>query len=305
MYNEPGGHMRPAYLTSIKNEEKLIGYNLQYYYNIGIRDFYITFNCTEDNSEKIVDDFCKKYNDITVWKFTDNDPTYNLIERLNYMADLAYTHGCDWMIPVDADEILKLNTYNLLESLLPHEKQEYGYIVCRWCDYVSLPSDDQTDENYFSRWTHREARSRPQSKIIAKWHPGMRWGTGHHLVISMRKKIAIAHKMFVAHFPNREYEQLKNKMITIGKAFILKYGENSETLQVKQYKEYLEKGEQYFIDLWKKLETGREKRKNQFICDPIPKEMFFQNPDIKTFSKNIFKLPDESLISGHSEEYKK
>lgn len=297
--------MRPAYLTSIKNEEKLIGYNLQYYYNIGIRDFYITFNCTEDKSKEIVNDFCKKHNDITVYEFHDNNPTYNLIERFNYMADLAYTHGCDWMIPVDADEILKLNTYNLIESLEVHERHEYGYIVCRWCDYVFLKSDDENDNNYFSKWTHREQRSRPQSKIIAKWHPQMKWGTGHHLVISMRKQIAVAHKMFVAHFPNREYEQLKNKMITIGKAFILKYGENSETLQVKQYKEYLEKGEQYFVDLWAKLQNDKEKRKHCFVYDPIPKEMFFENPDIEKLRQEKFKYPEESLLRGHSEEGKK
>jgi len=293
--------MRPAYITSIKNEEKLIGFNLQYYYNIGIRNFYITFNCTTDNSVDVVREFERINPDAIVKTFIDSSPTYNLIERLNYMSDVAYVDGCNWIIPVDADEILKLYNYNLLDALAPHNKHEYGYIVCRWCDYVPMQSDDKSDVNYFSQWQYREPRCRPQSKVFAKWHPDMKWGTGHHLVVSKRKKIANAHKIFVAHFPNREYEQLKNKMLTIGKGFSLKYGANSETLQVKQYKEALEKGEQYFIDLWDRLQNGRESRKSDFVYDPIPKELFYKGCDISKVNKN-FKLPDATLLSGHGEE---
>ena len=44
--------MKIAYLTQIKNEEKLIYNNLLYHYNLGIRAFFVCFNNSNEETRK-------------------------------------------------------------------------------------------------------------------------------------------------------------------------------------------------------------------------------------------------------------
>jgi len=267
--------MKPAYITCIKDEEKLIFYNLIYYYNIGIRDFYIMYNNSNEATKKQVEKFDILKTDARVFYHHDSDIAYRQPDRFKMMSEQAFSNGCDWIIPIDADEIIKIKNYNTIQDYLScFEPIDFGYINCRWIDYQETEKDDKTDDNIFTRWKYRNPAPRPQSKIIVKWSPGMRYGDGHHILVTKRKKIAETKILYFGHFPNRSYEQIKDKMITIGKAFIPVFGMNSTRPQVKKYRDFLKWGDMVFKDAWKKIQESRKNNFKNFVFDPIDSELF-------------------------------
>lgn len=267
--------MKIAYVTRIKNEERLIYFNLKYYYNIGIRNFYIIHNLSNDETRNLVNKFEQNHPDCIVNRIEDKNTKHMQNEFFNNVSDMAFNDGCKWIIPIDADEILKIPSgMTIQDCLKPHDKHEYGYIKCQWIDYQPTNFDDDNDINFFTKWKYREGQARPQSKIIVKWTNGMKWGDGHHLVIAKGNKIIDAKKMFYAHFPNRELEQIIWKRLNIGRAFIEKYGYDSEKPQIQEYKRWEKEGDQYFVNVWNKLLKKRKDNINNYLYDPIDPLMF-------------------------------
>jgi hypothetical protein len=262
--------MRVAYLTQIADEEKLIYNHLCYYYNIGVRDFFITFNNSNEETKNEVVRFINTHSNANVKTEIDNEIRYNQSEIFTSRCNEIYKSGVKWILPVDADEIIKIpDGLTIQDCFTHHDNNAYGYINCRWFDYH--PVDDSPIDNYFTDWTHRQVESRKESKVIVKWSPGMKMGIGHHLITAKRNKIADAKKIFFAHFPNRDYEQVLKKKIKIGKAFIENYGINDGHNQIKQYKEYLNDPE-YFRKSWDKLQETRKSM--NLVYDPIDKKLF-------------------------------
>jgi len=267
--------MKVGYITCIKDEEVLIYAHLAYYYNIGVRDFYIMFNNSADGTEKEVDRFEQQAN-VHITRYYDSDIAYRQPERFTMMSDKAYNDGCTWILPVDADEIIKIPEGKTIQDCLrPHDRHEYGHIRLDWIDYHpggGYTWLNQQKGSYFTAWTVRESKPRPQGKLIIKWSPGMRYGDGHHILTAKRKHICDAKIMFMAHFPARSLEQLYQKKINIGKAFIAYFGEGSTRPQVLEYYKILKEGRGYVENQWAKICEHRTN--NKFIYDPIDPELF-------------------------------
>ena len=263
-------------ITRIKDEEKLIYYNLLYHYNIGIRNFYITFNNSNQETIKKVEQFFSEKKDAIFYPLYENNTEYNQIEQFNKMSEIAFLNGHNWIIPVDADEVLVLKTIILKNLINKYKEFEYGYINFRWVDHIATEKDDMNDPNFFTRWKYREPKCRPPSKTIAKWSPGNAWGHDNHLLISKRRLLEEVpiETGFYAHFVNREYEQIKKKRIRIGEAFLEKYGSESDKPQIQEYRRWLAEGEQYFVNVWDKLCKYRKDNFEKFIYDPINPVLF-------------------------------
>lgn len=265
--------MKVAYLTCIKDEEELIYYNLIYYYNVGIRDFYIMFNNSNQETINQVERFKKEKTDCRCHIEYDSDYAFRQPIRFTKLANFAYEEGCDWMISIDADEIVQLPKHtNIQDALLQYDNNEFGFIVCNWIDYQATSKDNFDDINYFTKWKYRNANKRPVSKVIVKWHPDMKFGDGHHLVTSKRKDLGRSTDMIYAHFPCRTYKQYKNKIEVIAKAFILAFGEESKRPQIAHYHAYSKKGEAWFQEKWERIEKYRQTGK--FIYDPLNEKLF-------------------------------
>jgi len=265
-----------CYLTRIKDEEKLIPYHLLYYYNMGIRNFYITFNNSNAETRKAVDYFAIKKMDVILYVFEEEGLAYNQVEVFDEMSDFAYSNGHVWQIPSDADEFLVLKKGSLFKLLKKYDSYDYGFINFRWIDYMRTDKDDNDDPNYFTMCKYREPSGRPQSKIIYKWSPGCKHGHGNHLLIAKRVKmdeIGIEQGFF-AHFANRSFEQVMKKRIRVGEAFILKYGEDCQKPQALEYRKWQKEGKQYFVDQWERICRERKEHFSRYIYDPIDPKMF-------------------------------
>lgn len=263
-----------AYITRIKDEEQLMYNNLKYYYNMGIRNFYITFNNSNKETENIVNRFNDVHPESKLFIFFESNTEYNQIEQFNFMSTEAFKNGHTWHVPVDADELLVLKNETLQELIKRHDVAEYGYINFRWVDYIPT----KKHKNYFLSCEYRYPKGRPQSKIIVKWCDGMRYGHGHHLVVSKRKLLEeyTIKKGFMAHYANRNKEQIKKKRIRIGEAFIEKYGYDMKSTnmgQVEEYKQWKKEGDVYFDRVWHNICEQRKKLDN-FVYDPLDENMF-------------------------------
>lgn len=258
-------------LTRIKDEEQLIFNCLLSYYSHGIRNFYITFNNSNEETRKSVFLFFSLKNDAVLYSFDDKNTRYEQIEMFDMMSNKAYNNGHIWQIPFDADEILFLKKQSLKDIISKYDSHEYGYINFRWIDYIPTKKDD----NYFLSCEYRHKKHRGPTKIIYKWHPECRHGHGNHLLIAKRKLLCEYDMCdgFYAHFPNRSLEQIKNKRIRIGEAFVEKYGSDCDKPQVQEYRKWESQGDTYFKKVWSKIQKDRSKKEN-FIYDPIPKEYF-------------------------------
>jgi len=264
--------MRVAYITCIRNEERLIFNNLIYYYNIGIRDFYIMFNNSNGPTMEEIEKFRLLKNDVFIKTYEDKRIAYKQPERFTMMSNEAFNDGCNWILPVDADEIVVLRKHkNIQDYLSEFNKHEYGYINCRWIDYHPGP-DVKEIKNYFTDWQYREINPRKASKIIVKWNPIMCYGDGHHLLTKGRNKICESIVTYYAHFPNRSLEQIKDKILTIGKAFVEHFGIESERAQVKAYRQILRAGNQWYVDKWDEIIKNRNLVEK--IYDPINRDLF-------------------------------
>lgn len=262
--------MKIAYITQIRNEENLIFNNLLYHYNIGIRDFFIIFNRSNPETWAEVNRFSNAFKDHYITTMMDMSTEYNQPEAFNNLSDMIYSRGYKWVIPVDADELLVIPKGKTIQDCLRiHDEREYGYIRCEWYDYH--PKDTQLVSNYFTDWKYRENTPRKAGKCIVKWVSGMKWGDGHHLIITQRKKIADAQKLYYAHFPNRTLEQFVDKKINIGNAFIEKYGPESTKPQVVQLQKFREDPE-FFKKQY--LDIMRFRRTADLVYDPISPELF-------------------------------
>jgi len=269
--------MKVAYLIRIKDEEKLIYYNLTYYYNIGLRGFFVCLNNSNKETIELVNKFVSEHSDIEYFEYIDDHEDFNQVEMFNKMSNDAFSKGYKWQVPADADEILHiLGNKTLKEIISEYDNQEYGYINLRWIDFHPSDKDNKEDQNYFTKWKHRNKNPRQPPKIIYKWSMGCKHGQGHHLLIAKRNLLCEMNPdvMFQAHFVDREHNQIKKKRIRIGEAFILKYGEDSEKPQIKEYRRWEKEGDSYFDKVWEDLCEKRKKNFENYIYDPINPELF-------------------------------
>lgn len=266
--------MKIAYVTCVKNEQDLIFPNLMYHLNMGCDSFYIMFNNSEDNTQKEVDRF-ENITKSKVIRFHDSNTAYLQPTRFTMMANQAYSDGHNWIVPVDADEIVRLKDGSTIKQFLSHfDAHPYGYINCRWIDYHATDMDDNADFNYFTRWQYRQPAPRQATKIVVKWHPGMKFGDGHHLIVSHRNFIAESRIMWYAHFYGRSAKQLQKKTEIIGQAFVEAFGEGSQRPQVTNYHRIRAEGQDFHSNAWRALCERRRREFETYIHDPIPKNMF-------------------------------
>lgn len=278
-----------AYLTRIKDEPELIYWNLLYHYNIGIRNFYIMFNRSGNETRELVEKFVSEYSDIQYFPFEDNATAYMQREMFEKMANAALGNGHKWQIPVDADELLVLKGITLEDFIKKYDIHEHGYIRLDFINYHPHEGNNGRIENYFLQWEWREKDTMCGSiyKVIWKWHPLYLCGHGHHLISTKNKflknEIAIMppDTAFIAHFPERTFDQIRKKKIRICEAFVESFGDDGNSGQVSEYRQWKEKGDQFWIEMWEKIQNNRKLNLEQrnYIHDPISNIYFSRKMD--------------------------
>lgn len=87
----------------VKNEEDIIGYNIDWLETQDIDHIFIANNMSTDGTKKILTEKSEKYKNITI--YFDNQFAYMQGQKMNRWIRDCYEMGADIIVPVDADEI--------------------------------------------------------------------------------------------------------------------------------------------------------------------------------------------------------
>ena len=198
--------INPAYLTAIKDDDDIIYDNLNYYYNIGIRDFFIMLHCSD---EKTVNEIKRFESDkkTSIHFLIDNDYTFKQELHFKQLSELAWSHGFNWHIASDSDELLVLRKHRTIQEFLSNYPDN-DTITFEWSFYSNV-STGKTGNMFLDR-KYRRIEKALWTKSIAQWTEKTKlyWVVGqHYLVNSETPAIITSDIAFYAHFPYRSFER--------------------------------------------------------------------------------------------------
>lgn len=244
--------MNPALVSMVKDEADIIYYWLLYYYNRGIRNFYIIDNNSTDGTRELIQCFYNQHSDIRAYLEIDEEIAYWQYRKINRLAERAVKEGCDWILPVDADELFFVEGSNQSIPELLSSYPDSDVLVFEWWHYRPSLSDNREQVNPFQRITHRDRlQNSSHTKIFCRYQEGMEICQGNHQLHSNDGwKIDLLKNGYHAHFKVRSKEQLKKKVLNFGKAYEVIREEFFHQSSIENYQGYLESGDLYIEGLY-------------------------------------------------------
>jgi hypothetical protein len=252
--------LRIAYVAVVRNEQERIYHQLNYYYLIGIREFFLCDHGSTDSTAALIERFRLENPDANVVRFFDPTPGHYQGMRMTVLADLAYSYGCDWILALDADEIL-LSRDGLpdLEAFIARRElrnKQYGHVLLPLVNYLPTTKDPIKESNPFLRLKFREnidcqAEIWWPPKVFVKWRRGMSIGEGNHEIIGLTERIDLSENpLYLAHFPYSTMDQVVAKVVKGGRSFehAPEFGPLIGWHWREAYEQYQLKGEQAIYD---------------------------------------------------------
>ena len=207
----------------VRDEEDIISENIEYHKAQGVDVFIIMDNLSRDKTTDIV----RKHRDTTNIELINQiDDDYDQSKWVTEMARLAYTnYNADWVINNDADEFW-VPKEGTLKSTLESQKSRIGGLKVKRKDAVlTKSSNDFTDMPFYSymnvfdrlplntvgRPIGPKVCHRGSSSVIVK--------AGNHGLKNSDLNIIPTDEIYILHFPKRNFEQFKNKIVLGGAAF--------------------------------------------------------------------------------------
>ena len=140
--------------------------------------------------------------------------------RSNHLARLAFaSHGADWVLPLDADEILCAASRDALEQALAASPTGQP-VTLPLCNYAPTLADDPHEPNPVRRLRHRRASESPTVKVFIPRglgvDPGVVAGKGNHALYRDGQPLTaqrLAHAQ-LAHFSLRTPHQHGLRLLT-------------------------------------------------------------------------------------------
>jgi hypothetical protein len=274
--------MKIAYLTCVHNEEDLIYYNLVYHYNLGIRRFFVGLHDSNEATRKQVKRFAKEVREA---KCTFMDISgYDFDQAIVYtrMAMAVSDEGYEWVLPVDADELLVLaGESQILEDYL-QKLPEGDYISLKRYDYHPHPDFKKRTRNLFLKWINREAKPNGiYDRCLVRWFRGCEFYGGTHFVRGAKAATKICSDLlFIAHFPFRNFEQYKKKALRIGLVKLCISDVCGQIPDAKLhpaallYRAYLRFGDVVFKQRWVRIMKRRKEALKDSVVQPFRREQF-------------------------------
>lgn len=255
-----------AFISVIRDDTDIMLYNWIYYYNLGIRNYYIMLHMPEPESYSIVNDFKKRYPDVKI-SITENmiDKHYH-DKDCKILTDKARADGFNFIVGSDADELLILRKHKTIQDFLADNPQEGNYsFQFKFGTYPPL-GDVPENENAFTFMTLREPEWRKQEKAIGLFDDKMFYVPGLHYIAHSPLWVNVDPDVaFYAHFPDRTKKQFIKKYLIQNKNWLERYGQFPLSEQIKNDPDFLEKH-------WRA--TLEKNYSSNLIYDPIDKEMF-------------------------------
>lgn len=265
-----------AWVSMIKDEEDIIGLNLDWHYALGFRKFVLIDNGSTDGSRAAVEAFKQRFADAVVVIIEDPVVAHLQSEFTTGAFRLACAVWPElrWVFPVDADEFLCLE--RPLEAMLAGVPEAVDAVVFPKSFYMPVRGGAAVEGTPLFDWMGYRTPVNPVSaKVALRADPKYIISQGNHS-ISVAGGGAVAYLSgyglggHYREFRIRSAEHLRKKTINGGKAILaaeaLGKQEVGGSHWMGWYQGYLQKGEGFFAGLFQSCFQARE----GMVCDPMP-----------------------------------
>lgn len=258
--------MRPAECCVVRDDTDILPWMIRYYYNIGIRDFYIMMHMPSEELMQCVASFNNLFPDAKFNSCVKNNKSHMHDEDLKVLTDWAKEDGCDWMIPSDSDEVIILFKHNTIQEFLAdYDYEEYISLHFKWREYV-WDKDVFSPENPFTSFDYAEIDFREQTKSIGKLDSHSWFVPGSHFVMHCANPINVDPEVAICvHFPFRNREQFVEKLVIQNENWMRRYGQFPLSQQIEEDPNFLFK----HADV-----TFAENKVKKKMFVPLNKELF-------------------------------
>ena len=191
-----------------KDEEDIIGYQLEHLIQQGISHILLIDNLSKDNTKVIAKKYSKEF-PVTI--LDDSEFAYYQARKMNYYISLAYSLGADFILPVDIDEIWHPidSSFTLKEAIREYSGRN-SIFECKRHNFI--PSSlDGNEKNPFLRMKHFDPATRIGPKVCFTRDKSAILTMGNHEVHN-HKGSRIGNVIGINHYPYRSFEQFKRKL---------------------------------------------------------------------------------------------
>ena len=259
-------------ITTVKNEEDIIGYNLSHLDRQGLDGIIVADNMSNDETDSIIGDMARIM-DTPVVYFQDEELAHYQGRKMTELADMAANDfGADFIIPFDADELWYSvdRRFTLGESIRRHYGKEV--LAAGMINHYRGTSDVDSI-NPFVRFCYRDERPNSMHKIA--FHVGtdrnFRINEGNHSVsINGEVNDGEFSGIAIRHFPYRSEDQFILKVRQGARALALTDLDPSIGSHWRQFgADLMEKGKDHMKEHYRKNFTYLNPEM-RMIYDPAP-----------------------------------
>jgi hypothetical protein len=207
--------MKLALCTNVRDDEDIMGHQLVYYHNLGIRNFYIMLHLPDIELEEVIVKAQVQLSDskFTIFRYEKVDHYHENLVRV--LTNRARVDGFDWMIVSDSDELLILKKHKTLEEFIASTNSDtmlYVSLLFKWYEYQPT-KDLKPKENPFIEFKYRNPEPRPETKCVGKLNDEMFFAAGGHYLCYAPHQLLIDPSIaYYVHFPTRNKKQFIDKM---------------------------------------------------------------------------------------------
>lgn len=307
--NREYGNMKIVMTLLVRDEEDIIGQNIEFHLNNGVDFLIVTDNLSEDGTRDILEAYRRLGVLHYIYEPEDNYAQSVWVTRMAKLGVRQF--GADWVINNDADEFWWAETKKDIKTVLQDVPDSFSGLNVRRHNFVYRPHTG--DAGFLKTMVYRETVSvnglgnRLPPKVCHRALPDFQISQGNHDVFvgrdrlflgRTRLRLPVTDELCIFHFPMRSSAQFRNKIEKGGAA----YARGTLSRRVgkvwkKLYKLHQRKGLEGYLDtqLYDDQRLHRALAKGELVEDQRLLR-FFEENQLPVDSGRFSRGPDDQFV---------
>ena len=184
----------------VRDEKDVLGQSLDHLLAQGIDHVLVADNLSSDGTRELLEQ--RAIDDPRIHVAVDVDPAHHQSEKVTYLANVAWRHGADWVLPFDADEFFFAVDRSVADLLRGESKA-----VVSADFHHMVPTSGTAVINAATSFLLDSTPAFP-GKVAARTHPLLEIIPGNHAATRVG---GVTRGLHIAHALYRSPEQLARK----------------------------------------------------------------------------------------------
>lgn len=190
----------------VKDEADIIAHTIAHLDGQGVTGILVADNLSTDGTYEQISALRTRC-ELIVQR--DYETGYYQSRKMTVLAQTAFAHGADWVIPFDADELWYSTTGSLHDAFPP---TKIDCIRASLHNYFPTKHDNEHEPNPFLRITYRDPEPAALPKVAIRRRPDVVIEQGNHDANGSPPFSKAPAPLEVAHYPWRTAEQYEHKI---------------------------------------------------------------------------------------------